>query len=330
MNEIDQAHPWARGRERPPLMQLTSRRQRMAAAKGSPPQQAPAPVSVVPLSLPIPAVAVPLPPKIDWHEIPDLEFVNTARLAEIAAEARARRRRDALSLLRPVGWGLGALVSVVLLVEAWHYFVNDLPPERQLAAEKDRMAAQMLQRFDAPAQPFEVESVRAELVSTQGSSRADYSLVVTLRLAAPLYAPADSNGAQPYLQLQRSAVEAQDAMLKHRLFLSRPALAEPVELPLLITLVHRPGEKLVIEVPLEAARAGWRWRLQTRPEQARGAARFDGQILAQFGDTPVLIFNSAQARATMRLLMAEAQKFVLAVNDELARQGPAAAAGGGR
>lgn len=331
MNELEQTHPWARGRERPPLLQLTSRRQRLAEAKGSARPSArttaPAPVSVVPVSLPIPAVgAPPPPPTIDWNETPDMDFVSAARLAEIEAGVRARRRRDALALLRLIGRGLGALAALVLLVEAWRHFVNDLPPERQLTLEKDNVAAQVLQRFNAPARPFEVESVRAELVSTPGARRADYNLVVTLRLAGHLYAPADSNGAQPYLQLQRSVTEARDEMLRHRLFLDRPELAEPPKLPLLLALTHRAGEKLVVRVPLEAESAGWHWRLRPRPELAAGPAEpMNGQVLGQFGDTPVLVFSSSQARAAMRPLMAEGRKFVLAVNNELARQGAARA-----
>lgn len=296
---IEREHPWSRryaeqGRERPQLVDFSHRA--AGAAK--------------------PAIAVP---KSIWDEpLPEVELVNAQRLAEIAAEIEARRRRDRIAFWRLLGMAAGAVAAVIVAVEAWQFFGNDRPAPERLEAVAAEAAAQVLARLAAPSQPLALERVETELMAAAGSSRSDYEVVVTVRLRENLFGPADSNGAQPYLQLQRSVREAGDRMRQQRLFLERPDLAAAVELPLLLAPTHRAGERMVVRVPLAAERVGWRWRLEARPERMRPQGPlFHGRVLADYGREPRLIFGSPEAREKMRPLMNEARRFILAVNSEL-------------
>ena len=69
-------------------------------------------------------------------------------------------------------------------------------------------------------------------------------------------------------------------------------------------------------MPVAAERVGWRWQLAAHVAAKRtDGPAFAGRRLADFGDQPVLIFGSAEARAQMRPLMQEARRFILAVKD---------------
>lgn len=306
--------PAGRGRERPPVGAL-----RRAPASGQ--EKAPAGVSSELQKL---ARSV-------WEEPPpEVELVNAARLAEIAAEVEARRRRDRLAWWRLLGYVAAAVVAVILLAEAWQFFGNGRPSPARLASAADGCAREVLTALGAAGTPLRLERADTELVRAAGARRADYEVVVTLRLRENLYAPADSNGAQPYLQLQRSLREAGDQMRRERLFLGRPDLADPVELPLLLAPVHRAGERLVVRVPLAARRVGRRWQLAARPEEPRVDGRgFAGRVRGDYGGKPVLVFGSAEARERMQPLMEEARRFILAVRSEAGRPRPAAKSGAG-
>lgn len=297
---VEREHPWSRlyaeqGRERPQLVDF-SRRPAAAAAK--------------------PAAPVP---KSIWDEPPpEVELVNARRLAEIAAEIEERRRRDRIAFWRLLGTGTVAVMAVILLVEAWQFFGNDRPAPERLEAIAAETAGLVMTRLASSSQPLALERVEAELVHSASSRRSDYEVLVTVRLRENLFGPAESNGAQPYLQLQRSVREAGDRMRQQRLFLERPDLAAAVELPLLLAPTHRAGERLVVRVPLSAERVGWRWRLQAQPERMRPQGPlFHGRVLADHGNEARLIFGSPEAREAMRPLMNEARRFILAVNAEL-------------
>jgi hypothetical protein len=254
-----------------------------------------------------------------WDEPPpEVELVNAARLAEIASEIEARRRRDRLAMLKVAGAAAGFVLAVVGLVEVWQFFGNGRVAPERLAAEAAAVSRGVVATHSTAAQPMVIEAVRTEERVGARAGRADYDVVVTLRLAENLFAPADSNGAQPYLLMQRSVNESADRMRRDRLFLDNPALADPVQMPRLLALAHRAGERLDVRVPLKSERVGFRWRLVPHPEQARLAGpAFGGQVLARWADEPHLIFGSSEAREKMRTLIADGRRYVLAVNAEL-------------
>lgn len=300
----EKEHPWSRryaeqGRERPQLWEF---KRSVAPAAASP-----RPDSVEALARSI------------WDEPPpEVELVNAQRLAEIAAGIEARRRRDRIMLLQLLGMAAGAVTAVIVLVEAWQFFGNHRPAPERLEAVAAEVAGGVMARLGTSSQPLALERVETELVRAASSREVEYEVLVTVRLRENLFAPADSNGAQPYLLLQQSLREAGDRMRQQRLFLERPDLSAPVALPQLLAPTHRAGERLVMRVPLAAERVGWRWRLQADPERMRAQGPlFHGQVLADHGAGARLIFGSPEAREKMRPLMDEARRFILAVNAEM-------------
>lgn len=257
-----------------------------------------------------------------WDEPPpEVELVNAARLAEIAAEIEARRRRDRMAMLKLCAAAAGFVLAVIGLVELWQVFGNGRVSPERLAAEAGAVGLEIVAAHSTAAQPMALDSVRTEERAGARAGRADYDVVVTLRVTENLFAPADSNGAQPYLLLQRSVNEAADRMRRDRLFLDNPGLSDPVRMPRLLALAHRAGERIEVRVPLISERVGFRWRLVPKLAEARRAgAPFGGQILARWADEPYLIFGSSEAREQMRGLMADGRRYVLAVNAELDRR----------
>lgn len=300
----------------------------MNPTESSPPRAKPdySKLEYIPAFVPEPA-AGPVEPaatsvhparKIDWNATPLIELVDAAAQQRTERETEERRRAEALGLVRLLGWALAGLVAFVLLIEAVQFFANDRPPADQLQAEADRVGAEVLRLVTVPGQPLALAEARAEFFGTPARGRADYDLVVTIELRAPLYAPADSNGVQPYLQLQRSLRDAHTRMLERGLFLRHAELSHPPVLPPVIALTHRAGDRIVCKVPLEAARGAWSWRLVSRLERRRdGGRRFAGEELERQPATR-LIFGAPGTREEMRRLMGEARAYILAVNAALA------------
>ena len=143
---------------------------------------------------------------------------------------------------------------------------------------------------------------------------------MTLRLREPLYGPADSNGAQAYLDLQRAVADAHAHVVRERLFVSHPELGTPAAMPALIATTHRAGERLVVEVPVAAARGLWGWNLDEQ-ERARRVAlpTFAGEVLER-QPWPHLVFGRADSRETMRAVLREGRDYVLAAQRALAEQ----------
>lgn len=296
--------PWSRfyaehGRERPQLIEFKRGTAKPAAAQAQRSAEAIA--------------------KSMWDEPPpEVELVNAARLAEIAADIEARRRRDRIAMLKVAGFAAGFVLAVVGIVEVWQFFGNGRASPERLAAEAAAVSRVVLATHATAAQPMVVEAVRTEERAGARAGRADYDVIVTLRLTENLFAPADSNGAQPYLLMQRSVNESADRMRRDRLFLDNPALADPVQMPRLLALAHRTGERLDVRVPLKSERVGFRWRLVPHPELARlDGPAFGGQVLARWADEPHLVFGSSEAREKMRTLIADGRRYVLAVNAEV-------------
>jgi len=272
---------------------------------------------------PEPPAAGPPPPavperRINWQETPLIELVDAAAQQRAEEATQQRRRAEMLGLVRLFALALGGVVALMLAVEAVQFWANDRPPERALREETARVAAEVLRRTAVPGQPVRLQSAEAEWLGRPGRGRADYAIVVTLELRVPLYAPADSNGVQAYLQMQRSLTDAHRRMMERGLFAARPELAHPPVLPSLIAQTHRAGDRMVMRVPLEAVRGGWSWRLTAEPQRMRVAGRiFQGEELAR-QPQPHLVFGAPGVREEMRRLLQEGRRYILAVNAAMA------------
>lgn len=254
------------------------------------------------------------PKKIDWHTRPIVELIDAASQQRAESEAEAQRLRDAWSLLRLFGFGLVAVVLAVVAFDVVQLLANDVPPAEQLAAEGDRVAATVLRQLAAPAQPQRVQSVRAQLFSRPEKGRADYDLVITLELTAPLHALADSNGAQAYLQLQRALGDAYARVMARPALRTQPALQALPVLPPLFAVTHKRGERTVVRVPLAASRRGLHWELAPRLEQRHQTTpALTGEILERL-PRPHLVFNTPAGRDEMRRLMGEARDYIVRAN----------------
>lgn len=261
-----------------------------------------------------PAAAQPVAPKINWNEMPEIEIVTAADLERVRVETEAKRRREMIGMFKIGAYGFLGVLVLALGFEAIRYFLNARPSEELLQPVREEVAAQVLRQFTSGEQPLEIDSIATEELD-RGRTRIDYELRVTLKLRVPIYGPADSNGAQPYLALQRSLADAQALVLQQRLFLHEPELAAAPNMPLLIAITHRAGERRVVRVPLTATRTMWSWRLQPQVDRTRPLGPgFTGQALSRYAETPYLIFGTTEARDPMRKAMAAARKFILDAN----------------
>ncbi|MBA3849742.1 MAG: hypothetical protein C0502_07070 [Opitutus sp.] len=272
---------------------------------------------------PRPAAVAPAAPQkgIDWSALPEVQLITAASAEQARAEVEARRWGEALKILRALGFVLAGGVALVSGFELAQRVFNARPSDAQLAALGATVAADFQREFDTPARPLRIDGAAARLVAETDARRADYRLTVTLRLREALYAPAESNGAQGYLGLQRAVAEAHGRVIRERLYLDLRALAMPPVLPPLLAQTHRAGERLVIELPVAATRAAWGWRLEPQPERRRIVTpAFSGEVRAR-QPAAHLVFGTDAAREPLRTLMREARDYVLAVQRAVARRG---------
>jgi hypothetical protein len=225
-------------------------------------------------------------------------------------------------LRRLFGWTLGGLAGAIVGFEAARFLFSDAPSAAQLDATGQEAAQRVLAQRRAPATPWRLDHARAEPVWREGGGTRHYDAVVTLRLEAALYAPAVSNGTESYRLLQRSLADARVAARRHGLDVSVTALQGVPELPELLDVTAKEGDKLVVRVPFTARRGLWRWE-NGPPEliHARANRRIEGQALAAWGRAPYLRFDTAAERAAMRERMKQARDFVLRTNRELQARG---------
>lgn len=274
-----------------------------AASPASPPGTAPQPI-------------------VDWSAVPEVQLITAAATEQARVQTEARRWDDLRKILRLLGLVFGLGIALVSGFELLHRVFNARPSGAGLAALGTEVAEMLRREFDSPARPLRSDATEARLVAVLDSRHTDYRLTVTLRLREALYGPADSNGAQGYLDLQRSVGEAHARVVSERLYLDSPELAAPPQLPSLIAQLHRAGERLVIELPVEARRGWWGWRLE--PQLARRRVNspvFAGEVIA-LQPAPHLMFGGAAARERMRELMLEARSYILAVQRAAATRGP--------
>lgn len=276
--------------------------------------------------LPIPPTAREEPPrdprpadaaKIDWSATPQVEVLTAEQLARAQAEVEAGRWRDTLHIARLIGWLVAALALVALGYEFAQRTLNGAPTDEAIAAAGAAIGAQLLREPAAMALPLAYGGTAATVTAEWAAARRDYEFAVTLRLREALYAPADSNGAQAYLDLQRSVADAHAQFVAARLHAAHPELATPVALPPLLAITHRAGERYVVRVPVMATRGWFGWELQPDLAKVRVAPVFAGDVLTHW-PAPNVIFGRPDTRETLRTLQLEARAYVLAVQRALA------------
>ncbi len=325
MNPPDPTDPWAkhyatRGLPRPPMIEASAQGDVVVPPEKDGwefPLQPKGMPSVRPASIPRTSSR-----KGALQTNPQFEFVNEAAMGRAAKEAVVKRRREAMQVWHFIGFAVLLVLGIGIVNEVASYLIDDLPPTDLLAARSSEIGQQVRRLYNLPAQPLGFPTAKTILFDRESARWAAYEVVVTVRLSADLYAQADSNGAQPYLQMQQSLADARIKVLKHGLFLEVPALRETPELPQLLVLTHRAGEKLIVKVPLAAARSRWRWQTGVVDfERRRVNRRLTGEVLANFSAGSYIIFGTPDAREVMRQKMAAARRYIIAVNSEMNRRG---------
>ncbi|MBA4136275.1 MAG: hypothetical protein C0518_03040 [Opitutus sp.] len=324
MNESETAHPWsrhyaARGEVRPEFTPVPGVE---PSAPTEPVAEDARLIGALPGPPAVPmtelARAVERTEKIDWHATPHIELFTAEDLERVRRETEARRWMEVLGTLRLVAYGFAAAVLLVLGFELAQRLGNRLPSDQVLAAQGEKLGEYFLPRHATETQPLVVGGSEARLLAHPAAARATYEFVLTLQLREPLYAPADSNGAQAYRDLQRAVAEAHARFVGARLYADFPALANPVEMPVLLALTHRTGERLTVHVPVTATRRIFGWKLEPDLASARvESPRFTGEVLAR-QPAAHLIFNRPESREVLRNLQVAARAYVLDVQRALA------------
>lgn len=264
---------------------------------------------------PAPAAA-----KIDWHSTPQVEVVTTAQLEQARRAAETRQWGEALGVGRVIVAAAVIFVLALVAYQGAQQVLNGEPSEAVLEELGVRAGNEFLRRFSTDSQPLRFDSSRALLREGLTGGTGRYQLEVTLRLREPLFAPADSNGAQAYRDLQRSVFEAQARFVQARLYTAHPELAEPPVLPPLLARTHREGERLTVALPVEATREVFGWRLKPVWDKARVMTPpFQGTVLAQ-QPAAHLMFGTIAGRERMIELQEEARDYILAVQRALLGQ----------
>jgi hypothetical protein len=326
LSETESAHPWSRhyaekGGARPDLTLVPGFER---ADAGEPVAEDGRLIGALPEAPPAAArsVATGDALKIDWHATPQIELFTAADLERVRRETEARRWSDTLGTLRLLGSAVAALALLVLGFELMQRLANRLPSDAALAAHGAQLGAEFLRTYASDAQPLSFGGSAAVRRDSPSATHARYEFTVTLRLREPLYAPAASNGAQAYLDLQRAVADAHGRFVASRRYADFPELANPVELPALLAMTHRAGERLIVRVPVTATRRLFGWRLASDLAAARVLTpAFTGEVLAR-QPAASLIFGQTGARDAMRQRQDEARAYVLAVQRALATSTP--------
>src|SRR5690606_25225606 len=85
-------------------------------------------------------------------------------------------------------------------------------------------------------------------------------------------------------------------------------------------------EPIVVRLPFEARRLGWKWRLIPPQVALRSASRtFSGDVVSVYQDAPHLIYGASGTMAELRLLMRHARVYIIAVAQEVQKRSMLAA-----
>lgn len=257
-------------------------------------------------------------------------FITAMQKEAIARELKRQRRRR---LLRLGGW----IVAMVLAVPVFVTFViNAEPAARALERHEARVAGEVLALHSSPLNPLMTSATVLKPPVRVGFGHLRYEIVVTMRLRVPLYTVAHTNGTEAYRQIQRSLEEAKARVSKLRLFKPPVRAPELPDMPLLLQLAHRMGEPVVVTVPFDARRFGWKWRLDPPEVAGRAVNRgFDGLPIEHYAGARTLVFGSPESLVEVRRLVKLARDYVTAaakdereraIFDNPAQEAPPAAA----
>ncbi len=233
-------------------------------------------------------------------------------------EIKEERRRQVVWLLKR---GASVLLVLGLLAALSTVALFRAPSDENLAAEVAKTAQLVLPLYSTSDQPLQIDRAVAVLSDTFDRRYLRYYAEVTLRLREPLYGPAITNGTIVYRQLQESLRLAREQELKLNLFPMNDGPKAP-ELPRLIQLLHRAGEPLVVRLPFEARKFGWKWRIEP-PQLAKrvATARFDGEPLRRFSGAPYLVFGVPETMAEFHERIGAARDYVTTITKEVQRSG---------
>ena len=239
----------------------------------------------------------------------------SAKQKEVDAGERRRRLRERLVKL-----GAGLLVAVGVLYAVASTLLFRFPSDEALAAAAARTAQEVILLHTSDERPLEIDRAIPVLRESIAPNELRYYAEVTLRLRQPLYGPALTNGTVSYRMLQDSLQRAREQELKFKFF-PPGAGPQPPELPQLLQLLHRAGDPLVVRVPFEAEKFGWRWRLKPAQLALRiVSGRFEGATLDHFADAPYLIFGVPETMGDIRARMQSAREFIIAITKEIQRR----------
>jgi hypothetical protein len=231
-------------------------------------------------------------------------------------ETQARKREARRRLIR-----LGVIVAV--LAVALHLTVTRVlyrtPDPDAIESHVQALPETVLPFYSSSRQPLQPGPVVYAETDRVDANRIRYAAEVTLRLRVPLYVPASTNGTAAYRQLQESMQMARQRDIQFSLFTAEDSPPHP-DLPLLLQMSHRAGDSIVVRVPFEARRFGWKWRLQPAQIPLRTVNRaFSGDAIEYYRETPYLIYGAPGSMAEVRLLMRQARAYIIAVTQEIQR-----------
>ncbi len=246
--------------------------------------------------------------------ITDAPFVS-AKEKLLEAREQQRLRRWWLAKLGAVV--VGAIVALYLFVS---FALFRFPSDEALADQAQKTARAVLPLYSSNDQPLQIDQAVAVLSDVFDSHDIRYHAEITLRLREPLYGLATTNGTLVYRMMQESLRLTREQEINLNLFPSNDG-PQPPDLPQLIQLLHPAGSPLVVRVPFEAKKFGWKWRIAPAQLANRVAKNFfEGAPLNHFNDAPYFIFGIPETMADVRERTSQARAYIVAISKEIQRR----------
>lgn len=316
----EKSHPWSnyyseRGVTRPAKANLSRKPEPPATAAGVKPADAAPEMRPVSDEL---AAAV----EAATAEMPGTTAAPFIGIMQREALARELRRQAR------VRWMIrGAIAAAVVVV--FHFaitrFFYRAPSESALQAYADALTHAVVPLHSTSLQPLVPAGTVVTMTDHVSTNRIRYAAEVGLRLSQPLYIPAVSNGTAAYRQMQQSLQYARERDLKFKIFEGKDGPAPP-EMPMLIQVAHRAGERVTVRVPFEARRFGWHWRIEPAMLALRSTDRsFDGATIQRFVRSPYLVFGAPGTMGDMRRRIQLARAYIIALTKEVQKRADAEA-----
>lgn len=316
----EKGHPWSnyyteRGATRPPKADLLRKPEPSAESAG--PKPANRARETRPISDEL-AAAV----EAATAEMPGATAAPFISMMQREALARELRRQARVRWL--IRGAIAAAVLIGLHFAITRFFYR-APSESALQDYADALTHAVVPLHSTSLQPLVPAGTVVTMTDHVSTNRIRYAAEVSLRLSQPLYIPAASNGTAAYRQMQQSLQYARERDLKFKIFEGKDGPAPP-EMPLLIQVAHRAGERLTVRVPFEAKRFGWHWRIEPALLALRSTDRsFDGATIERFARSPYLIFGAPGTLGDMRRRIQSARAYIIALTKEVQKRADAEA-----